>query len=197
MKMVPIEADPPGPEFRSSMEDHKRFRAELKRFQSSAPPFLPDSLQRQILAISQGMQARVEAEKVNAAQLREIAESLVGVITAEQGSIPATTDSGQVLVTPAKPQPTGGRLIRGDVDPGPVPSPPAPEPDSKPEPMAYWAGEIAVSVAADGSLLEMVRKALGDSQDEEPKAAVLAVARWFRDRGNSAYAALLEYQADA
>ena len=64
--------------------------------------------------------------------------------------------------------------------------------------MAYWAGEITatVPVAGTASLLEMVREALGGPQDEEPKAAVLAVARWFRDRGNSAYAALLEREAD-
>ena len=76
--------------------------------------------------------------------------------------------------------------------------PPAPAPGSNPEPMAYYAGEIAITFPAAGgsSLLEMVREALGGPQDEEPKAAVLAVARWFRDGGNSAYAALLEREAD-
>ena len=73
------------------------------------------------------------------------------------------------------------------------------KPDSKPEPMANWAGEIAATVPAAGtaSLLEMMREALGGPQDEEPKAAVLAVARWFRVCGNSAYAALREREADA
>ena len=73
-------------------------------------------------------------------------------------------------------------------------NPPAPAPGSKLEPMAYYAGEIVATVPAAGtaSLLEMMREALGGPQDEEPKAAVLAVARWFRDGGNSAYAALLE-----
>ena len=63
--------------------------------------------------------------------------------------------------------------------------------------MAYFAGEIVVTAPIFGaaSLLEMVREALGGPQDEEPKAAVLAVARWFRVCGNSAYAALLEREA--
>ena len=76
-------------------------------------------------------------------------------------------------------------------------NPPAPAPGSKPEPMAYFAGEIVVTAPIFGaaSLLEMVREALGGPQDEEPKAAVLAAARWFRVCGNSAYAALLEREA--
>jgi hypothetical protein len=151
-------AGPPSPEFRSAMKSHKQAVADLRRLQQSKPPFLPDeSLQRQILVISQDMQARAEAEKVNAAQLRQIAESLAGFVAAEQGSFPATTDSGQILVAPPKPQPTGGRLIRGDVDMGFVPP-----------------------RTGSASLLEMVREALGGPQDEEPKAAVLAVVRWLR-----------------
>ena len=87
-----------------------------------------------------------------------------------------------------------GLWLRFEPDPS---GPPAPAPGSKPEPMAYFAGEIVVTAPIFGaaSLLEMVREALGGPQDEEPKAAVLAVARWFRVCGNSAYAALLEREA--
>ena len=170
MKMVPIEADPPGPEFRSSMEDHKRFRAELKRLQSSAPPFLDGSLQRQILTICQDMQARAEAERFNAAQLREIAESLDGVVAAEQSSIPATTDSGQILVTPPKPQPSGGRLFIGGIE--------------QPQP------------TGSETLLEMVGHAIAkEPWEDEAKGAVLAVARWLRTQGAYTAVALLEREA--
>ena len=71
----------------------------------------PTPPQAQILAVCNGMKLRADAEKAAAAQLREIAESLVGVVAAEQGSIPATTDSGQILVTPPKPQPTGSETL--------------------------------------------------------------------------------------
>ncbi len=143
--------------YAEAMKDHKQPVADLHRLRASAPPSLDGSLQRQVRDIWRDMQARALAEQRDASLLWEIAESLAGFVVAEQGSIPATTDSGQILVAPPKSQPTGGRLIRGDVDMGFVPP---------------------RTVAA--SLLEMVREALGGPQDEEPKAAVLAVVRWLR-----------------
>ena len=84
------------------------------------------------------------------------------------GSIPATTDSGKILVTPPKPQPNGGRLIRGDVDPGPVPSP----------------------------LLLEIRNAIDNEPfGDEPRAVLLAVARWLRAQGAYTAVALLEREA--
>ena len=128
----------------------------------------PTPLQNQILAACHGMKLRANAEKAAATQLREIAESLVGAISAEQGSIPATTDNGQILVTPPKPQPTGGRLIRGDVDPGPAPV------------TLLMAIEIAID-----------NEPFGD----EPRAVLLAVARWLRSVGHKFAARDLEREA--
>lgn len=121
-------------------------------------PSTPTPLQAQILAISQDMQARAEAEKVNTAQLREIAESLAGVVAAEQGSISP----------PPKPQPTGGRQIRGDVDPGPAPV----------------------------TLLLAIRIAIENEPfGDEPRAVLLAVARWLRSVGHKFAARDLEREA--
>ena len=115
------------------------------------------------------MKLRADAKKAAAAQLREIAESLVGVITAEQGSIPATTDSGQILVTPPKPQPAAGGLIRGDVGPGPVPS----------------------------RLLLAIRSAIDNEPfGDEPRAVLLVVARWLRSQGAYTAVDLLEREAN-
>ena len=74
-------------------------------------------------------------------------------------------------------------------------NPPAPPPGSKPEPMAYWAGEIAAT-GSPASLLEMVADAIRDEPfGDEPEAAVLAVARWLRAQGAYTAVALLEREA--
>ena len=121
-------------------------------------PSTPTPLQAQILAISQDMRGRAEAERAAAAQLREIVESLAGFVAADQGSIPP----------PPPPKPTGGRQIRGDVDPEPAPSP----------------------------LLMAVRQAIDDEPfGDEPRAVLLAVARWLRAQGAYTAVALLEREA--
>jgi hypothetical protein len=143
--------------YAEAMKDRKQAVADLHRLRASAPPSLDGSLQRQVRDIWRDMQARALAEQRDASLLWEIAESLAGFVVAEQGSIPATTDNGQILVTPPKPQPTGGRLIRGDVDPGPVPSP----------------------------LLLAIRSAIDDEPfGDEPRAVLLVVAQWLHDLGH-------------
>ena len=183
------------PQFRSAfisyaeaMESHKQELAQLKRLQSSAPsskpkpPAGPPStyldgvldptpLQTRVLAVCHGMKLRANAEKAAAAQLRKIAESLVGFVAAEQGSIPATTDSGQVFVTPAKPQPSGGRLFINGIE--------------QPQP------------TGSETLLEMVGYAIAEEPwEDEAKGAVLAVARWLRSQGAYTAVALLEREAN-
>lgn len=130
--------------------------------------FWPASQCHQILAIAEGMKARADMQSTDAVILRHIVESLDGFVAAEQGGIPATTDSGQILVTPPKPQPTGGRLIRGDVDPGPTPSP----------------------------LLRAIRCAIDNEPfGDEPRAVLLVVAKWLRSAGIHFAAARLELEA--
>ena len=166
------------PQFRSAfisyaeaMEGHKQELAQLKRLQLLKPPFPPDaSLQLKVLTISHGMKLRAAAEGAAAAQLRKIAESLVGFVAAEQGSIPATTDSGQVFVTPAKPQPSGGRLFINGIE--------------QPQP------------TGSETLLEMVGYAIAEEPwEDEAKGAVLAVARWLHAQDCGHTARLLERKA--
>lgn len=132
--------------------------------------FWPASQRHQLLAIAEGMKARADTQRADAVVLRQIAESLAGVVAAQQCSIPATTDSGQVFVTPPKPQPTGGRLIRGDVDPGPAPS----------------------------TLLLAIRGAIDNEPfGDEPRAVLLVVAKWLRSRNNPCYDAAVRLELEA
>lgn len=58
-------------------------------------------------------------------------------------------------------------------------NPPAPAPGSKPKPMAYWAGEI--DAPAPVTLLLAIRSAIDNEPfGDEPRAVLLAVARWLR-----------------
>ena len=130
----------------------------------------PTPLQTQILAVCHGMKLRADAEKAAAAQLREIAESLVGAISAEQGSIPLATDFDQAFATAPRPQPTGGRLFINDIE--------------QPKP------------TGSETLLEMVEYAIAEEPwEDEAKGAVLAVARWLRSVGNPFTAEELEREA--
>ena len=88
-------------------------------------------------------------------------------------------------------------------------------PDSKPEPMAYRAGEIAATVpkpsgsrlfiggieqpqpTGSETLLKMVGYAIAEEPwEDEAKGAVLAVARWLRSQGAYTAVALLEREAN-
>ena len=74
----------------------------------------------------------------------------------------------QLSAPSTKPQPTGGRLICGDVDPGPVPSP----------------------------LLLAIRSAIDNEPfGDEPRAVLLVVAQWLRSRNAQVVAARLEIEA--
>jgi len=87
-----------------------------------------------------------------------------------QAGPPEQPFQAQTLVTPPKPQPSGSRLFINDIE--------------QPQP------------TGSETLLEMVEYAIAEEPwEDEAKRAVLAVARWFRDGGNSAYAWLLEREA--
>jgi hypothetical protein len=69
-----------------------------------------------------------------------------------------------------------------------------PAPGSKPEPMAYWAGEIAATVPA--SLRQAVRQAIDNELfGDESVPVLLVVAEWLRSRGGHTCAAYLEREA--
>ena len=89
-------------------------------------------------------------------------------------------------------------------------------PSSKPEPMAYWAGEIAATAprpqpsgsrlfingieqpqpTGSETLLEMVGYAIAEEPwEDEAKGAVLAVARWLHAQDCGHTARLLERKA--
>ena len=95
-------------------------------------------------------------------------------------------------------------------------NPPAPATDSKPEPMAHWAGEIAATAprpqpsgsrlfingieqpqpTGSETLLEMVGYAIAEEPwEDEAKGAVLAVARWLHAQDCGHTARLLERKA--
>ncbi len=77
-----------------------------------------------------------------------------------------------LLPPPSKPQPTGGRLIRSDVDPA------------------------RVAPADTSSLVAIVRDAIAhEPWETESQAAILAVAKWLRSVGNCGSASELEREA--
>ena len=197
MKMMPIEADPPGPpapapgskpEPPAGLPDsavegfwssHQACRVFVNGIEQSpaGPPTRSVStpFQAQIMGIYHGMKLRAEAEGAAAAQLREIAESLPGVVATGPSeevlqSIGIVPPLARPVAAPFKPQPSGGRLIRGDVDPGPVPSP----------------------------LLLSIRSAIDNEPfGDEPKAVLLAVAKWLRSRNNPCHDAAARLEREA
>ena len=68
-------------------------------------------------------------------------------------------------------------------------------PGSKSKPMAYWAGEI--DAPAPVTLLLAIRSAIDNEPfGDEPRAVLLAVARWLRLRSCHDAAARLEREAN-
>ena len=68
-------------------------------------------------------------------------------------------------------------------------------PSSKPEPMAYWAGEI--DATAPNPLLLAIRSAIDNEPfGDEPRAVLLVVARWLRSQGAYTAVDLLEREAN-
>ena len=68
-------------------------------------------------------------------------------------------------------------------------------PSGKPEPMAYWAGEIAAPAPAP--LLLAIRSAIDNEPfGDEPRAVLLAVAKWLRSVGHKFAARDLEREAN-
>ena len=96
-----------------------------------------------------------------------------GEITAEEWRSAAILMRRRDSSPPAprsKPEPTGGRLIRGDVDPGPVPTP----------------------------LLLAIRSAIDNEPfGDEPRAVLLVVAKWLRSRNNPCHDAAVRLEIEA
>ena len=197
MKMMPIEADPPGPpapapgskpEPPAGLPDsavegfwssHQACRVFVNGIEQSpaGPPTRSVStpFQAQIMGIYHGMKLRAEAEGAAAAQLREIAESLPGVVATGPSeevlqSIGIVPPLARPVAAPFKPQPSGGRLFINGIE---QPKPPC-----------------------TASLLEMVRIAIDEEPwEDEAKGAVLAVARWLHNVGIHFSAEELEREA--